>query len=608
MTSSSLVPLPSTSSPGSPPKKRRPLKHAEEKQKPLKLGVFDLETVGLGGDFLGAGLAWFDDDGQHVYQYVDSVTALLDIMSLPEHDGRSWYAHNGGKYDMLYLIGNMMYSYSDQEIEPIVTGGRCIALTFTYKDMKIQLRDSIAVLGAQSLAKITKAYAPAYVKKDFDHERVTWDPTNPEHQEYLLYDCLGLLYSLKAFETILWEKFHINMKLTSASCSMAAFKRTIAPDVCYWRPHPYADKAIRDGYYGGAVPVLKVGDVPNVSVIDVNSMYPAQMKSHEYPVGSAYAVTRIYPHSEYPGVYRVIAHCPADTPITVVPHREIDRGGLSWPTGDFETTIDSVTLELGLRHGYTFDFIEGYVWGHTAPVFDDFVALCENLRNTHKGTAVELAAKNLQNTLYGKFGTKPVRSVTKFTDNGLGMFPVLDERGNEIPHLYSTEEEVDEAYMLPHWAMFTTAWAREYLFESMYAIGPEHIAYGDTDSIHADHDAIMRAVERGDIVLDDVTYGAFKLEVTREQGWYGGPKKYIIGKKVKSKGQPLSRIKDFSTQIAIVKGDADMLFTQTRGILQVMRGRTIALSSHRKSSDLAHSHAWVLHQSVVRPVHMVYAS
>jgi len=193
---------------------------------------------------------------------------------------------------------------------------------------------------------------------------------------------------------------------------------------------------------------------------------------------------------------------------------------LRWPGGDFRTKITTAEIREARLCGYTITCIEGYVFPRTEDMFSKFVNLCEQLR-LHSDIGMAEVTKILQNSVYGKFGTHPLSMTYAFGPASLaGQYPLpeSDEYHAEI-------EEIDEAYMQPFIAAWITAQARLMLTRTIYAVGPESVVYGDTDSIVCQKVAYEAAAARGDVKIGKL-YGEWKVE--KEYEWFqaAGPKNY----------------------------------------------------------------------------------
>jgi len=119
----------------------------------------------------------------------------------------TWYAHNGGRFDVPILLRESLFNCEQALIE----GDRCTILNgrwigfqvlFLEHESRVYFRDSFALL-AQPLAKLTKDYAVPHQKltETVSHDEITLDNWGwfEELPRYLAHDCLGLLELIDRF-------------------------------------------------------------------------------------------------------------------------------------------------------------------------------------------------------------------------------------------------------------------------------------------------------------------------------------------------------------------------------------------------------------------------
>lgn len=503
----------------------------KEAKKPI-ISV-DIETRRIGdgfGDHRDFLLGAYSREGEEEIVYFHSPEEWLRAVILDKRNrGHVWYAHNGGEFDYKFLIPAIKEMQRERpELRcDIVTqgnGGRVIGLVFKYQKRRYELRDSFALVST-SLKRFAGQFSATVQKRDFDWATTEFDPLDPEHRAYLEHDVLSLKAALLAFFALVEEHFHVPCGWTIAASAMRAWRYTLPRTWGFWRQTDEVEGFTRRCYYGGLVFLTGTQPRRDALAVDVNSMYPFVMRTFGVPTGSAAHVVKRDPR--FPGFYRVIARIAEDAPFTCIPRRD-PKGALSWPTGEFETWVCSVDIDLGLELGYEFEIIEGYEFDKIEHLYNPFVTTCERLRLEYKGTAVEAAAKIFQNGLYGKFGTKPLSTayVQSADDLSDEYTPSMDESTGEfIEGLYEKIERLDAPYIMPHWAAWITAQARAYLVRMCRAIGFAHVYYGDTDSITADRAAVEAAIARGEIEIG-ARYGQLKIEHEYALFMAGAPKLY----------------------------------------------------------------------------------
>jgi hypothetical protein len=186
------------------------------------------------------------------------------------------------------------------------------------------------------------------------------------------------------------------------------------------------ESAIRQSYTGGAVDVYiphnrTSGFFGKVEALfkklfyyDVNSLYPSVMANKPMPIGLL---------TYFEGNIRAIEsnaygffYCKFTSP-EYLEHQLLQRriktvdgvrtiAGL----GSWEGWINSAEMDNAINSGYTFDILHGYQF-ETGDLFSGYINKMYNLRLEYdKSHPMNLIAKLLMNSLYGKFGMKTERT------------------------------------------------------------------------------------------------------------------------------------------------------------------------------------------------------
>lgn len=177
------------------------------------------------------------------------------------------YAHNGGKFDFLFFI---------EEIEgKIKIIGRRLALGHVGK---VELRDSYLI--------IPEPLRKAGSKLEIDMSKFEWEvrqDNRAEILEYLDQDCDTLLELVTEY----LEEF--GDKLTIGSTAMGMLRDL----------HDYEQLSLREDerwrkfFFGGRCQVFEPGiHTGNFKLYDRNSMYAAEMKYTNHPIGGTFHETR----------------------------------------------------------------------------------------------------------------------------------------------------------------------------------------------------------------------------------------------------------------------------------------------------------------------------
>ena len=88
-----------------------------------------------------------------------------------------------------------------------------------------------------------------------------------------------------------------------------------------------------------------------------------------------------------------------------------------FPEGNWTGWYYSEELKNAVRLGYKYTILEGYIF-NSKNIFEDFVAkLSEMKESSDRNSAMYLIAKLLLNSLYGKFGMKPITVEHSYVDS-----------------------------------------------------------------------------------------------------------------------------------------------------------------------------------------------
>ena len=462
-----------------------------------------------------------------------------------------WYSHNG-EFDWRFVLAHFkdyddLYEVRAKERAKNTFYELEIINRATDKRVT-RFRDSMALFGF-GLAQFTKQFAPDFAKPDIGLSFQSFNRKDQSHIDYALNDARSLVEALLNFDKTIYEIFGVHIKGTISATAYAAMKCKLPEGETYWRQSEIVEETLRLSYYGGRVQLNAPLHTPqnNISIFDINSSYPAQMRKG-VPKGKAHTTLRFHPNK--PGFYLARVSVPDNLVLPPIPFKT--KTGIAFPTGSFETYASSIELERIKSLGGSFDVIEGLCFpeGLTFP-FNDFIDLCEATRTSYKGTPTETVIKLIQNSVYGKFGTRPEgRQVIISFDNCPpdGYECSIDEAtGAEIPFLFFKEEPRDAEYMLPHWAAWITSNARLTIDDGIETAGRSNVRYTDTDSIHTNSEGAARLGASGELI--GKRYGQYKLEACVKEEAYHGPKFYTAKTDngdidVKAKGIPRGLLRE----------------------------------------------------------------
>lgn len=599
-------------------KHERALFKSESKNERKLMGVIDFETDGLGGDFIEGA---FTVEGEDTVYFSQDIGELVKILFSKKYRSVVWYGHNLAEYDLKYVIQYVKENRPDITISTAIRGSRITYTKLTKHKNVVELRDSLHLI-QDSLKNIAKKFGAAEEKGFIDFSKEKYNPNNPEHKDYLRRDVVVLLDVLIKLDSIIFEKFGIHLKRTMSSTALACFKSTLKEGEIHWRLTKKVESWIREkAYFGGMVFARERRILQDLTHIDVNAMYASVMREYGVPCGSA-----TYTHHEvegYRGFYLCDVVAPKSLLFTFVPYRTT-QGGCAYPTGHFQTVIDSDTIEFARQCGYVINIVEGYVFERIEHIFDDFINYCEQAEIPNKKNPLGESIKLVRNSCYGIFGLKPIGTqiIASQDDLGMGYNLVFDDQTNELLFgWYEEKHDIEAGYIQPHWASWITAHARLTLAKLVYAIGPESCFYGDTDSLVIATTAYDKALEAG-IFSIGMQYGQMKKEAHYVEFISYGPKNYWgiddNGiEKGKAKGVPKSKY-DSNRQYQAWKGrhfdDKGKLrageteqYTSLVSTVRMLKSIVPSLVVHleRAYSLLENSSSWVVDEfEIIRPIHI----
>ena len=265
---------------------------------------------------------------------------------------------------------------------------------------------------------------------------------------------------------------------------------------------------------------------------DVNSLYPACMVEHFYPVGDCRWSDK--PEEEFKngkmGIYEVELFCSNSIKVPVVPIKE--DSGLRWKTGKLKGVYNSVDIENAMRFGYEVKFINKcLVWDEKRKdVFTEFIKNCYELKKQAgiNGDDVLYAiSKLLMNALYGKMlqrafrcsieFCKSPRDILKFeNENFLDNWIVLNE--NTIL-LIGEKKDFEPCIRKPNYlGSFILGYSRRIMLDLFSELSPDlsicPFSYTDTDSLHIKGSFYKLLLERG--LIDDNKLGYCSNDIKEE--------------------------------------------------------------------------------------------
>ena len=366
------------------------------------------------------------------------------------------YAHNLSGFDGIFLLRHLL-SYG--KVEPLIFNGKLISIkliiqTGQYKGKTIIFKDSMLLLPL-GLRKLCNAFGLVVPKGYFPFKLVDifytgmlpkfeywtgidlgiYESLVSENKDkiwsfkdnavkYCKLDCACLHEILIKFNELIFSEFKIDAhkSLTLPSLAMRIYKANYMPkDTIYQLLGPI-EALIRESYSGGAVDVY----IPHnrttsffskakalftrLYIYDANSLFPYIMATSQLPIGKPTYfegdIRKVEPKAY--GFFYCKITSPAYLDHPILQRRVKTENGIRTIAGlgMWYGWICTTEMDNAIKYGYEFEILSGYQF-KTGDVFSEYITKMYNLRLRYvKGTPMNLIAKLLMNSLYGKFGMR----------------------------------------------------------------------------------------------------------------------------------------------------------------------------------------------------------
>lgn len=526
--------------------------------------AIDFETYEWTKPFL-AGFAWEGPNGVETAHLFDEglrdsdglVERALQYMGL-RSDISEWWAHNGGKFDGLFLSAAAIRLGWDVRAH-VAGGSRAIYFRFAKGDATVHLLDSYAVVPSRlghkgatcngccacdfELPSRKSLKAEDYAAME-SKARLREALQAPGFKAQLLDGCLTdarlVLELLNKVESLLTD-WGGQLRATFSASALTTVKAGLA-DRGIELPlvPPPVNEWCRAGYYGARVEVLHHAPSHRLTEVDVNSSYPwAMTQSLPFePLGTPKRLQRGVAKmlaGETEGLIRAQVTVPS-MPLPPLPFRDGSAGGIYFPVGKWEAVFPACELRYAQTLGVKVKALDAIAFTVASP-FKDFIESVYQVKATAKG-AKRTFAKLLLNGCYGKFGQAPEQEVLRVFPNEADAIQFAWQHPGKVAQLSAVDRRFvsQEVYRWPrhtHYALasYITAHARILLHRAL--VESDAPAYCDSDSVHA------RGVDR---LPQGNGLGEWKLELEGYRGRFYAPKIYEL---VPKEGQPIYAAKGF---------------------------------------------------------------
>lgn len=501
----------------------------------------------------------YSDKFSTIVIWEDDHKTFIDrlIITLSNLPGKfTIYAHNGGKFDFMFLVSRLrgQVSFKGRGIMKAKVGAH-------------DLRDSFHILPTA---------LKNYKKDAFDYANLTKNKRDKFRSiiiDYCINDCKYLLELVTKFVN------KHGFKISIGAASIAKLKEHYKWD----NLSETQDAALRSYYKGGRVDCIAGAGyfTGPLKLYDVNSMYPAVMASELHPIGSDYVVRRGKPGKD---TCFVKLQCKNNRALLAR-----DESGLALTAdlreGTFTCSIAeyNAAVELGLIWDVEIiscvdNFRRTTFSNFVLPLYEERRAVTERLATCAPGvehddlTADSLFLKLILNNAYGKFATNPRRwreyYITDPADTNHEWSHELDGSPRH-PNYQGGDYWIwdrpasRQTYLNVGTAASITGGARARL---MRAID------GALNPIYCDTDSLICEELRGQ-TIDRSELGAWKLETTIDELIVAGKKLYAYrcpaGEKIRAKGASGLNWDDMLAML-----DGASVRTVARGVTMTRNGRS----------------------------------
>lgn len=484
--------------------------------------AFDVEGTGGEDGFVCGAIT-----GVYTSEFYTDRDAMWQSILMYGSQGIWVWSHNL-EYDLPIVAGadlwsgELTFKTNGMLWAKYVRAGRKLTL---YDSMNLFPRMSVSDLG--KIAGMPKLAVRKDILYRLSHG-VPWRDFSPVDQREIERYCLRDAEVVHKCVTMLQEELNLmggELRGTLASCSMDLYRRTYHKYP--WQAlGPQANALVRPGYYGGRVEPFAMGQVENVNLYDINSLYPAVQREESFPhPGSLQLVTgrqALAAIDHWHGIAQVKITVP-ETYIPPLPRRVQRR--LYFPTGSFggHWTLSEIRAAVG--RGATLNAVE-WVLGASV-TFNPFERFIDDLYKKRQGYLVaddqrQEIIKLLMNSLYGRFGLNPdnglVRMIRYPDDadkNALPGYITADKDGVLVA--YGPVEGMRfPSYVNVLFAAQISAAGRLKLLTELEKHG-EAALYCDTDSLMT-----LGSVETGDGL------GEWKAQMQHGRADLIGAKEYVL--------------------------------------------------------------------------------
>ena len=406
-----------------------------------RLGVIDLETYNVNSSIAKVyALGFFTNlDSEPVLYYIDKenldsnklIITCINEMLRSKYSGITFYAHNLGKFDVVFIIKallehNKLKGSEDYKLETVCRDDIILKLKIKKESDSVTILDSYRIL-TDRLKDLCEKYEVDVIKGDFPHKfansntlfyrgqtpNLNYYPSTLEIEEYkTLYkevwdfkaeslsylsdDLMSLYQILVKVNKTLFLDFDIDMTkcLTISKLAYEIFTKDYLDSN---KPIPLINKRdiyrdIKLGYYGGMTEVYKpYGE--NLYYYDVNSLYP-YVALNDMPGLECHKLEYINIKKDIDELFGFF-YCDIEAPyknyLGILPVKT--KLGNIYPVGKWSGMYFSEELKYAQENGYKISVKWGYKFNRVKGVFSEYVNKLYSMKSHPKNVTQKLLAK-----------------------------------------------------------------------------------------------------------------------------------------------------------------------------------------------------------------------
>lgn len=522
---------------------------------PNKFVVYDTESKveKINGDeihSLRLGIACFINrkSGRRKYITFYSPSEFSEFVTSLNFSKIYVFAHNQ-HFDFQMINGFVEFSKLGWKVKMFVLDSDLFIVNFVKDKQSILFIDSFNYF-KESIESLGKIIGLEKMKVDFGNV------SDSDLTVYCRRDVDILLQIMLNFMNFVSENRFGRFSMTVAGQAFQAFRASFMKKEILIHSNKVAQDLEIESYKGGRNEIFRIGDINNVSIVDINGLYPFVMKNNIYPT-ELIGVRKNISSKELifliENGYLVVADLLIDTMEPVFAKKVLINGvsKLIFPVGVFRAVLTTPEVKYLISIGKILKvFLVAVYRGDF--VFSSYVDSLYSLRLGFKKEGNEIyekITKLLMNSLYGKFAQRrdeylfigDAPKETTLIEN------VLDEDGSNYMYIVfaggawkKIKSDVPSKHSFIAIASHVTAYARLYLYDMMKRVGIRGVDYFycDTDSLFLSANGFANLTD-----FLGVELGQFKVLNRNVNVTILGLKDYIVGKEVKTKGIKKDAIK-----------------------------------------------------------------